>query len=252
MEELKKISVRTSLCGKVVIGVLVALCATLIAAGGAGATNGNVLILDPTVSGGASSLEASAAVAAGHGVNVVSAATWSTMTTADFAQYDAIILGDATCGGDPSAAVANTFTWGAAVNGNVIVVGTDPVYHQGQGGAQLVTSGVKFAADAAGKTGAYVDLSCYYHGTSPGTPVPLLDGIEAGFTVTGVGCYNDVHIVATHPALTGLTDASLENWSCSVHEAFDGFPSDFLPLVIAEGACRVRSHSRTARSAFLT
>src|SRR3989344_6713356 len=40
---------------------------------------------------------------------------------------------------------------------------------------------------------------------------------------------------AVHPALAGLTDASLSNWSCSVHNAFDSFPADFLPLVIAKG-----------------
>ena len=55
------------------------------------------------------------------------------------------------------------------------------------------------------------------------------------FTVTGVGCYNNVHIVAVHPALAGLTDAALSGWSCSVHEAFDSFPSAFLPLAIAKG-----------------
>lgn len=54
------------------------------------------------------------------------------------------------------------------------------------------------------------------------------------FTVTGVGCYNDSHIVAVHPALSGLTDVSLSGWSCSVHEAMDSFPPDFLPLAIAK------------------
>ena len=71
-------------------------------------------------------------------------------------------------------------------------------------------------------------------GTAANTPVPVLDQFGA-FTVTGVGCYNNAHIVAAHPALTGMTDASLSNWSCSVHEAFDGFPGSFLPLVIANG-----------------
>jgi hypothetical protein len=51
-----------------------------------------------------------------------------------------------------------------------------------------------------------------------------------------VGCFNDAHIVATHPALAGLTDATLSNWSCSVHEAFDSWPVSFEVLAIAEGA----------------
>src|SRR5205085_12558488 len=88
-----------------------------------------------------------------------------------------------------------------------------------------------------GKTGAFISLSCYYHGTAANTPVPLLDGLGAGpFTVTGVGCFNDAHIVATSDALTGLTDATLSNWSCSVHEAFDSWPTlAFDVLAIAKG-----------------
>ncbi len=110
------------------------------------------------------------------------------------------------------------------------------MFHSLQGGRQLTSKGIQFAAAETGKTGAYISLSCYYHGTSAGTPVPVLDAFSAGgFTMQGVGCYNDAHITATHPALDGLTDASLSNWSCSVHEAFDKWPSDFLVLVIAEG-----------------
>jgi hypothetical protein len=97
---------------------------------------------------------------------------------------------------------------------------------------QVTESGIKFAADEPTKTGVYITLSCYYHGTAEGTAAPLLDVLRA-FTVKGVGCFNDVHLVASHPALAGTTDASLSNWSCSVHEAFDTFPPTFLPLAIA-------------------
>jgi hypothetical protein len=101
----------------------------------------------------------------------------------------------------------------------------------------VVRSSINFAASSGpGKTGAYITLSCYYHGTAANTPVPLLDAFETvpgQFTVTGVGCYNNAHIVATSPALVGLTDANLSNWSCSVHEAFDRWASDFTVLVIA-------------------
>jgi hypothetical protein len=90
-----------------------------------------------------------------------------------------------------------------------------------------------FTVAQTGKTGAYISLSCYYDSTDPLTPVPLLDGFGT-FTVTGVNCYNDAHIVATHPALDGLTDATLSNWSCSVHEAFDTWPLSFEVLAIAE------------------
>jgi hypothetical protein len=60
------------------------------------------------------------------------------------------------------------------------------------------------------------------------------DGIgSGGFTVTGVGCYNDAHIVAVSPALNGLADADISNWSCSVHEAFQSWPGALVPLAIA-------------------
>lgn len=223
-----------------------ALIACLAIAGNANAAlkNGKVLILADTVTPGvigSQSVEENAATTLGLGADVVDAATWSTMTTAQFAAYDAIVLGDPTCSGigSAAAAIANNSVWGAAVDGNKIFVGTDPVYHYRFTRPdiyQVTYNAVKFAADSAsaGKTGVYIALSCYYHGTAPNTPVPLLDPFGS-FTMTGVGCYNDAHIVATHPALAGLTDAILSNWSCSVHEAFDGWPSTFLPLAIARG-----------------
>jgi len=64
--------------------------------------------------------------------------------------------------------------------------------------------------------------------------VALLGGFGT-FTATGVGCFNNAHIVATHPALTGLTDSTLSNWSCSVHEGFDSWPLSFEVLAIAQG-----------------
>jgi len=199
----------------------------------------SVLILGPTVSGGLASNEAVAAGNHGYTPVVVTAAEWGVMSAADFSTYRALVLGDPTCGSLPvvAAAEANRTVWSSTVDGNVIVNGTDPVYHSGQGGFTMTDSGVAFAADIAGKTGLYVSLSCYYHDTSPSTPVPLLDQFGA-FSVTGVGCYNNVHIVAAHPALAGMTDSSLSGWGCSVHEAFDGFPASFLPLVIANGVAQ--------------
>lgn len=201
---------------------------------------GEVLILGGTVSGGASSTLAQKFVAAGKTPVVVDDATWSSMSASDFDAYDAIVLGDPTCfgpGTSPSidTAAANAATWSSVVDGNVVVIGTDETFHQGQGGDLLMEKAAAFSVSDAGKTGAYVSLSCYYHDTVPGTPVPVLSGFGS-FTATGVGCFNDAHIVATHPALDGLTDATLSNWFCSVHEAFDSWPISFEVLAIAEGA----------------
>lgn len=202
-----------------------------------------VLILSSTVTSGTSSDEAQAAAALGFTVELATPAQWAAKTAADFASYRALILGDPTCAGPGtaqiSAAEGNRTTWGPEIDGNVIVNGTDPVYHRSQGGLAMTQKGIAFATDVAGKTGMYVSMSCYYHGAAPMTPVPLLDPFGS-FTATGVGCFNDAHIVATHPALIGMTDASLSNWGCSVHEGFDSFPSSgpnaFIPLVIAENA----------------
>lgn len=188
------------------------------------------------MSGGTSSVEAQAATALGYKVEVATNAQWAAKTQADFAGYRALILGDAACGGSITAAVANKSVWGPVINGNVFIVGSDPVFHNSQGGGALTNNGIAFAVDASGRTGMYITLSCYYHDTATNTPVPLLDVFSpGGFTVRGVGCYNDAHIVASHPALTGLTDATLSNWSCSVHEAFDKWPVDFTVLAIARG-----------------
>jgi lysophospholipase L1-like esterase len=210
------------------------------------ATSNNVLILDATVSGGSSSVEAQEVSAQGFTPVVVNDATWEGMTTAQFASYRAIVIGDPSCGpyGDTSyltAALSNTATWGAAVNGNVLIIGTDPVLHSGgdptSGPGQLVTHGIDFALAQADKTGAYLDLSCAYGDDPADTPVTLLNGIRpGGFTVDGGTssvCYNDAHIVATHPALAGLTDADLSDWTCSVHESFNTWPADYTVLAMA-------------------
>jgi hypothetical protein len=204
-------------------------------------------ITKPAANGNPLSVEEQEAVALGLTVEIATPVQWAAKTTAQFAAYKALILGDPTCAGggtantSTAAALANKNVWGPAVNGNIAIYGTDPTFHTEfgpfVGPRQVVHSSINFAASSGpGKTGAYVTLSCYYHGTAANTPVPLLDAFETvpgQFTVTGVGCYNNAHIVATSPALVGLTDANLSNWSCSVHEAFDRWASDFTVLVIA-------------------
>ncbi len=224
------------------LGSVFALLVAIAASGQASAAVDKVLILDSTVGGGgqlpANSLEATYAASLGFTVDIVNAATWGSMTTSDFAGYRAIILGDPTCSSAVSnlaAPTGNASTWAAATTGNVIVVGTDPVWHSRHGGKSdaLTKRGIDFAVADAGKTGAYITLSCYYGGSTPNTPVPALSGFGS-FAVRGA-CGNNVKIVATHPALSGLTEASLSNWSCSIHEAFDSWPISFEVLAMSVG-----------------
>jgi hypothetical protein len=121
-----------------VVGIMVLLAGVFVLPAGrlvdaAPAPDANtVLILDSSVSGGASSREAVFAAAAGYTVEVVSNADWASKSTADFATYRAIVLGDATCATSLipiAAAEANKGVWGPAITGNVILVGTDPVFH---------------------------------------------------------------------------------------------------------------------------
>ena len=194
-----------------------------------------VLILSTTVSGGAASEEALAVLDLGLTPVIADPSAWAAHTAADFAGYRGIILGDNYCGGSITPAQTNAATWGGAIDGNVLLVGTDPVVHSSQGGAGLIRKGIGFALADPAATGLFATLSCYYHGAAASTPVPFLDGLApGGFSVTGVGCYNNAHIVASHPALDGLTDAQLSGWSCSVHEAFDKWPASFQVLALAK------------------
>jgi hypothetical protein len=209
--------------------------------------NGKALILAPTVTGGASSREAQEAIAQGLSVDVVDNAGWAALTQAQFASYQVLILGDPTCSADPStisAAVANENVWGPVVNGpgggNVIVIGTDPVYHatfgnNSAGAAALIKAGIDFSLGQTGKTGLYLDLSCYYASTPSGTAVPIMDVFGKGaFTVHGPACTDSGHVVST--GLPGITDADLSMWECSVHEAFQTFTPDFTVFAIDENA----------------
>ena len=200
----------------------------------------SVLILDPTITGGAGSWEATKAAGLGYTVVIASAAQWGAMTTAEFASYRALILGDPTCvvgTGPIAAAEANRAVWSPAVDGNMIIIGTDPTFHSTfgpfVGPKQLIESGIAFAGASATKTGAFITLSCYYATAPANTPVPVLDQFGA-FTVVGQGgCPANSHIIAVHPALGGLTDALLSNWSCSTHEGFLLWPAAFDPLAIS-------------------
>lgn len=225
------------------LGIALALIVAIVTPSGiwnapASATVGDdVLILASTVVGGAASIEATEVIAKGLNPVLVDDASFSAMTSTQFASYRAIVVGDTGGGGcRVPAAEANLSAWTSVINGNVLLIGTDPVDHASQGGETLVRRGIDFVIDQPDKTGFYFTMSDGCDGLPSGSSVPILEGLRpGGFTITGqLNCYNQAHIVATHPALTGLTDASLSNWSCSVHEAFDTWPGDFAVLAIAK------------------
>jgi PKD repeat protein len=217
------------------VSTLLLIPGGLIGETGTHAGSDRVLVFGPTVRGGTSSTEARAAAALGFDVEVVDEATWAGMTKSEFSAYRALIVGDT--GGNPSTAydvmTSNATVWGAAVTGNVLIAGTDPEDH---GGQRLTQNAVAFAADVPDKTGMYLAMSDTFGGAAQDEPVTLLDGLSSGgFTFGSVGgCYEDAHIVAVHPVLSGLTDSDLSDWTCSVHNAFNKWPGDFIVLAIAK------------------
>ncbi len=207
-----------------------------------------VLIISET--GNASSLEATEALSQlppGSTVDVLSLSAVNALVASGpgaLSGYRVVIFADPNCGESPQTPVLNP-GWANDITGNVIIIGTDQVLHAASGGAALVDKAMAFVLSDP-NPGAFISLSCYYDypfPAPPGTPVPLLDNgfaSSAGsFTVHGTstsGCFDDAHITATHPAMSGLTDADLANWGCSVHEAFDTWPADFEVLAIAKNS----------------
>jgi hypothetical protein len=218
-----------------------------------------VLILDETIVGGTNSWEALSAQAAipGCAVDIVSEANWYGIpatgntgpTGFGFDQYRALIIGDPGCNTWTSnylaaltALNATKAVWTPACAGNVILEGVDNSLHAfgTNGAAKTVTRGIAFAVNDPTKTGFYYALSCYYDYTAPATNATLVPHLTVfgNFMVRNYPdtCFNDAHIVATHPIFTAappLTDAELSNWGCSTHEGFDAWPPNFVVLAIA-------------------
>ncbi|TVY82244.1 hypothetical protein LSUE1_G002104 [Lachnellula suecica] len=188
-------------------------------------------------------LEKQEAIALGYTTKVVTDAQWRAMTTADFAAFKAIIIGDDFGSSDLTQIQFLTDTkntWGPAVQGNIIVHGADQSNH---GKTVLIDNSIKFAASGkslagAQTTGFYFALSQYYDSIAVANVDAL--GYFGTFEVRGdLSCYDEVHIVASSPSIATLTDAYLSNWGCSVHEAFSAYPSTgvngFQAIAIADG-----------------
>jgi hypothetical protein len=244
--QLTRGSARQRLVGVALITVLV----MLLEAGAASAAP-KALINGSTVSGGAASQEAQIATAKGFDVTVVDDATWATMSQADFGSYDLLIAGDPTCGGLPPGLVASAGVYGPVVlghaggrtqAGNRIVVGTDPVFHDGGDfttpGARgtIIRDGIGFAGAQPGRTGMYFDATC----AGPVQPTEILSIVDAlsegsgTWTIDGTPpCGGAVSLIASSPAFSDLTTASLQGWGCSVHESFPTFKSDWSALAVA-------------------
>jgi hypothetical protein len=215
---------------------LLVTAATAATAGAQAPAAGKVLMLGSSVMDGPDSVEAQQATAQGFGVDVVDDATWSSMTTAQFAAYRAIVIGDNNDSGDPAdiaAAEDNAAVWGAAVTGNIMVSGADAEYHAiggAEGATKYIDRSIAFAAAVPGHTGAYVSLGGYYGASCGGDSVEdkILDAFSPG-GFTSQSCHNDaIHIdPAVVPGPGGLTDADMSDWGTTTHNAFTSWPASF-------------------------
>ena len=228
---------------RAVLAVLVvaAIAAALLVVGAAKssqALNGKVLILDTTLSTSDPVNEQTQAATLGLGADVVTPEQWAAMTADQFAQYDAIVLGDNHCeeGVDSAdvleAPLANLATWIPAVSGNIFFSTSDAVYHANEGdneaGATLqITKGLAYAA-GAGTTGLYFTSSCY----GDEDWVGILDAFSPGWSAVDDSA-DDIHVTGSAALLMGLDDANLVDYDNSVHHIFESWASDFTVYAIA-------------------
>jgi hypothetical protein len=162
---------------------------------------------------------------------------FAAMSVSQFQQYRAIVFADPNCQTivGPYLPTRNLANMWAAVNGFILLIGTDEYYHAK---SQVAISGLSWVGSDPGKTGLYGSFSCYYYDAPALTPVPFLAGLGT-FSVQNSGCNNNVHIVGSNPSLNGLTDSYLSYWACSTHEYFNVYPSTFAALAIAVGSSGV-------------
>jgi uncharacterized repeat protein (TIGR01451 family) len=218
----------------------------------AGAETGKkALILSTSVSGGAASAEATRATDLGFAVTLVDDATWGAMTAAQFADYQLLVVGDPTCSSLRPVVSQNAQALSDAVMaraggntkaGNRILIGTDPRFHYSQGGNKVIDAGIDFAGVQEGATGLYLDFTCSDpdwdgNGIPDGQDklLPKLSVAPAPVWTQNAGppCGGSVSLISNAAQFSSLKTTDIQGWSCSVHETFPTFPTDWSALAIA-------------------
>ncbi len=214
-------------------------------------TGKKALILASSVSGGASSAEATEAAANGFAVTLVDDATWAAMTKNDFADYQMVVVGDPTCSylnpvvSQNAQALADAVMDNGTANtkaGNRVLIGTDPVYHYSQGGNKMVASAIDFVSVVEDATSLYLDFTCGDpdfdgNGTADGLDklLPLLSVAPTPTWTenTSPPCGGSASLIANNDQFASLSSADVQGWFCSVHESFPQYPTDWNPLAVA-------------------
>lgn len=176
-------------------------------------------------------------------VELLNPVDWSNKSLRDFSRYRAIVIGDPDCGSTPPEIPQ---LWTAAVNGNVLIYGSNPSRH---GRLDVIEQAIAFASQDDRRTGAFITTSCYYHSAPAETAVNWLNAFgerglrdpdkEAAFKVVHAGgCPNQASVVASFDLdaqenLLGYSDALLSKWGCSAHNFFQSWPENFRPVALA-------------------
>lgn len=175
-------------------------------------------------------------------VDVLSESEWSNKSLREFSRYRAIVIGDPDCGDTPPEIPE---LWSAAVNGNVLIYGSNPSRH---GKTKVIEQAIAFASNDETRTGAYLTTSCYYQSAPSGTTMRWINAFgELGptgadqvgnFDVVHAGvCRNEAEVIASFDVDAqgnelGYTKELLSNWGCSAHNFFQRWPSNFKPLAL--------------------
>jgi hypothetical protein len=154
-------------------------------------------------------------------------------------EYRTIIIGDAACESGEAAfqaAIDTRRTWGAIIDGDVVIVSTDLTTNRTP---RLVENAIQVALDSVQyRTGMYISLGCAYQNAPPVTPVALLEPFGT-FKVEGVpGCAPTGHIFRMFPPTlsSGLSDGQLPGDGCVARSVFTSYPDHTFSLAaIATG-----------------
>jgi len=171
-----------------------------------------VLILGSTITGGLQSQEARAVAALSAPAGqppwepvVVTPEDWAGMSAEQFMSYRALVIGDAACTEGTEAwqaAIDSRANWGAVVDGNIIIIGSNVASNSwsAQVGEldPVVQGGIELATERPTFTGMYISLGCAYRSAPNGTTVELLAPFGS-FKVAGTGCTASGHIPPQYP-----------------------------------------------------
>jgi choice-of-anchor A domain-containing protein len=196
-----------------------------------------VLILGTSVNGGSTSPEAQAVrdfwALTGRPavtIDVKDAAQWTAMTPEQFMSYFAIVIGDASCTTGTAAfqaAVDTKEKWSQIIDGDVVIVGTNP-----SSGSKplLMRNGIEHVIRNSPqfRTGLYVSLGCAYQNAPADTEVSLLSWL-GDFKVQGSpsNCAAPAgHIFEMGPPYAShlVDDAYLGNGGCAARSVFTSYP----------------------------